>query len=341
MKSMIYIFLVIFFFFSACDQHVTTPDSENDSSVPKGMIKLSLDMTNAPSEVVRLEEKLDANDRDDIHFDFEISGNLATALVEDIPSGIWMLTVNSFDVNDVIIYTGTTEVNVYSGVVTPVSIHLNPTNGSLEITVTWGEILKDIDGNVYRVVRIGDQIWMGENLKVTHYRNGEAIPNVTNGTEWVGLSSGAYCSYDNDEGNIETYGLLYNWYAVNDYRNIAPDGWHVPTDAEWQTMIDYLGGDAVAGGKLKKEGNPKWNYPYYGAHWKSKFSALPGSGRFGSEGVFGIMGGLGRAAWFWSATEDSSYSIRALGRLLVYDWRKVGLIKFRKLSGFSIRCIKD
>ena len=99
----------------------------------------------------------------------------------------------------------------------------------------------DYDGNVYQTVLIGDQCWMMENLKVTHYRNGDPIPHVTDGEIWSGLTSGAYCHYDNDEGNVSTYGRLYNWYAVEDSRNIAPDGWHVPTDTEWKQQEMYLG----------------------------------------------------------------------------------------------------
>ena len=107
----------------------------------------------------------------------------------------------------------------------------------------------DIDGNLYYTVKIGEQWWMLENLRVTHYRNGDAIPNVTDDAEWEGLSTGAYCDYDNDPANVATYGRLYNWYAVGDSRNIAPAGWHVPSDDEWQTLVDYLGGSSVAGGE--------------------------------------------------------------------------------------------
>jgi hypothetical protein len=113
----------------------------------------------------------------------------------------------------------------------------------------------DIDGNAYHTVTIGNQVWMVENLKVTHYRNGDAIPNVTDGTAWLDLTTGAYCEYDNDVNNVATYGRLYNWYSVNDSRNIAPAGCHVPSDDDWQTLVDYLGGDAVAGGKMKEIGS--------------------------------------------------------------------------------------
>lgn len=111
--------------------------------------------------------------------------------------------------------------------------------------------VSDADGNVYHTIAIGPQIWMAENLKTTKFRNGDPIPNITDVTAWENLTSGAYCYYRNDIVNITTFGMLYNWYAVNDSRNIAPTGWHVPSDAEWSTLRSWLGGVTVAGGKLK------------------------------------------------------------------------------------------
>ncbi len=104
----------------------------------------------------------------------------------------------------------------------------------------------DIDGNVYRTVKIGTQVWMAENLKTTKYRNGDPIANVTNGASWKALTTGAYCWYNNDAENKVTYGGLYNWFVVADSRKIAPTGWHVPTDAEWTVLTDFLGGLKVA-----------------------------------------------------------------------------------------------
>ncbi|MBI4645984.1 MAG: fibrobacter succinogenes major paralogous domain-containing protein [Bacteroidia bacterium] len=104
------------------------------------------------------------------------------------------------------------------------------------------QTVTDIDGNIYNTIIIGTQEWMQENLKVIHYRNGDAIPDVTGDTQWSNLSTGAYCNYNNNESNALIYGRLYNWYAVADSRNICPAGWHTPTDAEWTTLTDYLGG---------------------------------------------------------------------------------------------------
>ena len=145
--------------------------------------------------------------------------------------------------------------------------------------------MTDIDGNTYTTVKIGDQWWMAENLKVTHYRNGEEIPNITDNTEWANLTSGAYCDYDNNPNNVATYGRLYNWYSIEDSRDLAPDGWHVPSRDEWQTMIEYLGGDGIAGGKLKESGTEHWLSPNEGATNESGFSALP-SGMRGDNAHF-------------------------------------------------------
>ncbi len=140
---------------------------------------------------------------------------------------------------------------------------------------------------------------MAENLKVTHYRNGDAIPNVTNNTEWAGLTTGAYGNYINDINNFHTYGGLYNWYAVVDGRNMAPVGWHVPSDAEWQVLVNYLGGHAVAGGKMKEIGSTHWCTPNIDATNESGFSALPG----GYRHYHGDYGGMGNNELFWSTTE--------------------------------------
>jgi uncharacterized protein (TIGR02145 family) len=193
----------------------------------------------------------------------------------------------------------------------------------------------DIDGNVYQTVTIGTQVWMAANLKVTHYRNGEDIPNVTNAAAWAALTTGGYCNYNNDVNNVATYGSLYNWYATVDSLNIAPTGWHVPTDAEWQTLSDFLGGDAVAGGKMKEAGTTHWVSPNTGATNESGFSALPGG--FRDNG--GACYGMSYSTRFWSATESSSS----------YAWdRSVGCYgsgisrgSDGKKEGFSVRCVRD
>jgi uncharacterized protein (TIGR02145 family) len=199
----------------------------------------------------------------------------------------------------------------------------------------------DIDGNIYITVKIGDQWWMAENLKVTHYHNGDAIPNVTDGEEWLNLSSDAYCSYDNADSNIAIYGLLYNWFAVEDSQNIAPAGWHVPSDDEWQVLVDYLGGDAVAGGKMKatgtiEAGDGLWYEPNDGATKESGFSALPGGYRYGSNGAFYDVGSY---AYVWSSTEI--YSNLAWYRYLDYRSSDIYRLYSSKHYGLSVRCVRD
>ena len=170
--------------------------------------------------------------------------------------------------------------------------------------------MTDIEGNIYKTIKIGNQWWMAENLKVTHYRNGDSIPNLTDSFLWFQITTGAFCNYGNDENNVALYGRLYNWFAVGDSRNIAPDGWHVPSDAEWQTLVDYLGGETVAGGKMKEAGLEHWFYPNEGATNESNFNALPSGGRVNlTEDKH-----MGDYTSFWSMTkcEDKFAYIRLL-----------------------------
>jgi len=197
------------------------------------------------------------------------------------------------------------------------------------------EACKDADGNVYLTVKIGDQVWMAENLKTTRYQNGDSIPNVTGATEWGNLTMGAYCYYDNNSNNAAIYGRLYNCYAVNDSRNITPVGWHVPSDSEWQTLVDYLGGNSIAGGKMKEIGTTHWHSPNTGATDESGFTALPG----GYQHTSGGFGSLWDYAVFWSSSDNGSNEAWARG--LIYNDIVVDRGSNNKHRGFSIRCIKD
>ncbi|PKK82170.1 MAG: hypothetical protein CVT49_15085 [candidate division Zixibacteria bacterium HGW-Zixibacteria-1] len=197
------------------------------------------------------------------------------------------------------------------------------------------ESVMDIDGNMYSTIQIGSQCWMAENLKVTHYRNGDPIPNVISDYIWFELTTGAYCNYNNDEGNVDVYGRLYNWHAVVDGRNIAPEGWHVPSDAEWQALVDYLGGDAVAGGEMKEAGTTHWLSPNTGATNASGFTGLP-AGRRDLDGYFLNLGGIG---YFWSTTEAPANHVWY--RNLHYFLASVTHGDYAKVGGFSIRCVKD
>ncbi|MBN2480603.1 MAG: fibrobacter succinogenes major paralogous domain-containing protein [Bacteroidales bacterium] len=151
--------------------------------------------------------------------------------------------------------------------------------------------VKDGVGNVYHIVAVGTQEWMTENLKVTHYRNGDPIPNEIDFTEWKNLTKGAYCWYDNDEAaNKDTYGALYNSFLFTDSRNICPAGWHVPTDEECTTLTEYLGGVDAAGGKLKESGTEHWDLPNAGDTNETNFAALPGGYRSASTETFEYKG---------------------------------------------------
>jgi len=195
--------------------------------------------------------------------------------------------------------------------------------------------LRDIDGNTYKTVKIGGQLWMAENLKVTHYRNGDAIPNVANKGEWYYFGIGAYCNYDDDEGNVATYGRLYNWYAVDNICNIAPEGWHVPSESEWEILVNYLGGGRVAGGKMKETGFTHWTSPNTAATNESGFTALPGGYRRGD----GDYLNMGDDAVFWTSMEYNSTHawFRNLRNLQPNVFRG----NYYKLGGYSIRCVKD
>jgi uncharacterized protein (TIGR02145 family) len=198
-----------------------------------------------------------------------------------------------------------------------------------------GDIFTDIDGNEYSTIIIGTQVWMAENLKTTKYNDGTDIPNVTDNTEWENLSTGAYAWYDNDQAsNGDTYGALYNWYAV-ETGQLCPVGWHVPTDEEWTTLNDYLGGEKVAGGKLKEAGTTHWKDPNEGATNETGFTALPGGYRI-SNGTFYYIGDTG---YWWSATEGST--IDAWSRGMYFNNSNVSWGSNYKEDGFSVRCLRD
>ena len=201
------------------------------------------------------------------------------------------------------------------------------TSGGLTGTVT------DIDGNIYPTVTIGTQVWMGENLKTTKYRNGDPIPNVTDKNSWGNLTSGAYCNYDNELSFANTYGRLYNGYAVSDSRSIAPTGWHVPNEAEWKTLANYLGNDHDLGGKLREFGVTHWDSNDIEVTNESGFTCLPG-GAF----MNGKFGGIGSGGMWWI----SEMSINTSG----WNWGLSGSYfnhgpYLIMVNGFSIRCIKD
>lgn len=194
----------------------------------------------------------------------------------------------------------------------------------------------DIDGNVYKTIKIGNQVWMAENLKVTKYRNGNPILQIKDNRAWSSTKDGAYCSYNNDASNVNTYGQLYNWYALSDPRGLAPEGWHIPTNEEIAKLIGYLKGDTVAAGKMKVAGTEHWLRPNAGAGNESGFSALPGGYRFGDDGTFHTAGSNG---YWWSTT--SSYEMFSWTPRLYNLFADVTRDGKYMAYGLSVRCVKD
>jgi uncharacterized protein (TIGR02145 family) len=211
--------------------------------------------------------------------------------------------------------------------------------------------VKDADGNKYNTVKIGSQVWMVENLKTTKYNDGTEMTNITDGDTWHRLSTGAYCNYDNLESNADTYGRLYNWYAVNTGK-LAPAGWHIPTDEDWNILKNYL----IANGynydgtkdeyKIAKSLCAKTNWALSseagtpGAapenNNRTGFTALPGGGRSGS----GYFSGIGEYGHWWSSTEYTENS--AFNRYLNYGGKSLGRsYDTSGKNGFSVRLVRD
>ena len=205
---------------------------------------------------------------------------------------------------------------------------------ALIIAVTSG--LVDVDGNNYSVVKIGEQIWMKENLKVTKYRNGVDIPTGLDNSTWVNTTNGAYAIYNDDAGNEAINGKLYNWYTVDDEHGLCPLGWHVPSHSEWITLTTTLGGEDVAGGRMKATGTKYWNSPNGSATNESGFTALPGGVRSWYDGSFKAIKSIGV---FWSSS--ASDSNRAWSLLLANNRGNMDRGVDTKRDGFSVRCLRD
>lgn len=194
----------------------------------------------------------------------------------------------------------------------------------------------DVDGNAYSVVTIGTQCWLGENLKVTHFRDGSLIPEVTDDETWKLLNTPSMASYNNDNSNDATYGKLYNWFAIGDSRGICPEGFHVPHNNEWTVLTKYLDPENDnAAGRLKEAGTEHWLTPNTGANNSSGFTGLPGGMRF-REGQFDF---LGQNGLFWSTREDDDFEAYFL--TLTYDSPVSHQTVMFKQAGFSCRCVKD
>ena len=199
--------------------------------------------------------------------------------------------------------------------------------------------ITDSEGNSYKTVTIGTQTWMAENLKTSKYSDGTTIPNITENTQWSQLTTGAWCYFNNDEKFNTKYGKLYNWYAVskttNGNKNICPTGWHVSTDAEWTVLTDYLGGEFVAGGKLKEVDTTSWYSPNTDSTNMSLFTGLPGGYR-NPDGNYNYFGDDG---YWWSSSEVNAYI--AWNRYLLNGSGFAGRLDSNKDYGFSVRCLRD
>jgi uncharacterized protein (TIGR02145 family) len=209
------------------------------------------------------------------------------------------------------------------------------------ITYSAGNGVTDIDGNAYTSIIINGQEWMQQNLAVTKYRNGDPIATGLSNTAWVSTTSGAYALYNDNVMNNAMYGKLYNWFAVNDVRGLCPTGWHVPSNVEWSTLIDYLdpnasGGDSYpnsAGGHMKSTSG--WDSPNEGATNESGFTGLPG----GFRDFDGPYNYIGRHGFWWSSTAFDNTG--AWHRELYFNDTNVFRQDLLKQFGFSVRCVRD
>jgi len=199
------------------------------------------------------------------------------------------------------------------------------------------ETISDIDGNIYKIVKVGDQWWMAANLKTTRYSNGDLIGTTTLDTLDISETSipKFQWAYAGNESNITTYGRFYTWFAATDSRNICPIGWKMPSDTEWKMLIDFLGEGTVAGGKLKIAGTTYWQNPNIGATNSNGFTALPG----GYRSYNGTYYDLGSYGYWWSSKEGGKRLAQYL--TLGYKSKAVGSYNVDKAYGFSVRCVKS
>jgi uncharacterized protein (TIGR02145 family) len=194
--------------------------------------------------------------------------------------------------------------------------------------------VKDVDGFEYKIVRVGGQTWMAQNLNVTRFRNGDPIPEATTTDEWIKADKNktpAWCYFNNDPEYGASYGKLYNWYAVIDERGLAPAKWRIPTEQDWVRMINFLGNKKKASEQLKADFG--WREEGYGSN-KTGFNALPG----GNRSEKGQFLGNGSYGYWWSSQEHGSET--AEGFDMGYRYKLINQFSYRKGHGFSVRCVK-
>ncbi|MCX6246770.1 MAG: hypothetical protein NTW10_03460 [Bacteroidetes bacterium] len=210
---------------------------------------------------------------------------------------------------------------------------------SSDDTTSQSNTVTDIDGNIYHMVRVGTQVWTVENLKTTKFNDGFSIALDTSATAWGLLTSPSSCYYNNDISNKGTYGMLYNWYAVNTGK-LAMKGWHIPSNAERKILSDYLGGDTLGGGKMKTTGTLEagtglWLAPNGGATNESGFSAIP----VGQRTYAGKFKTIGMYSFFWNSDEQDSDFAWSFGPSYLNAGAYYGT--YFKKNGFSVRCVKN
>lgn len=241
------------------------------------------------------------------------------------------------------------QINIYS-IIVVLSISItnckketvnDPMSKQFNSDLSYGEVF-DIEGNKYATISIGQQTWMAENLRTSLFANGDSIPNCEDLFQWINLTSAAWAYYQNSSENNPLHGKLYNWHVINDPRNICPNGWHVPSDEEWSTLLNFLGGSKVAGSKLKSRLIGAWESEYQGQAGvglepsnESGFSSLA-SGCRRTGGQFLLM--TYRSA-FWSTKEYNASE--AFIREIFWNGDEVGRYSESKSDGNSCRCIKD
>jgi uncharacterized protein (TIGR02145 family) len=220
----------------------------------------------------------------------------------------------------------------------------------INLIVNAEGVIMDIDGNVYATVQIGDQLWMAENLKVTHYKDGSEIPNITNDGDWGSLSAGAYGVYNNDPLNAVIYGNLYNWYTVDDDRGVCPDGFHVPTDEEFMELEMFLGMSEEEANSTEWRGTDEGSKLAGNADlWNS--GILENNSEFGTSGFSAFPAGyrstngfyydIDYRSYFWSWSSDEFNNYKAWYRFLFSVYSNVSRYTDFKHHGFSIRCLGD
>ena len=210
--------------------------------------------------------------------------------------------------------------------------------GEMHACLQYSGTMIDINGNIYKTVLIGRQLWTAENLRTANYNNGDPILGIIDNNSWLEQSSGAWSNYNNNNSNDSLYGKLYNWYTTTDPRGLCPTGWHVPTYFEWGTLAVYLGGpnNVNAGAKMKSVGTQYWISPNAGATNESGFSGLPGGIRISPIGAFAHIGMVG---YHWCTSETMNGGSWAWE--LHSSTMGLGMTTYNKQNGCSVRCLKD